>query len=179
MDKNSSFLKKILVVGVIVLFIGIGMQPAIANNVSITKTSYSEEECDICPKASKKHIERLINMLDRIEKYDYQLSEFSKINPELEDKYQELSKRITIFDEMNEELKKVVSGDSITVFCDLLGFITGVLLIPFILYTISFYGNDNYPILKSVLLPFILFISILGFTGFILYWTICLEGPML
>ena len=40
--------KKALVVGIIVLFLGVGFQPAIANEVSITKTADVEGDCFDC-----------------------------------------------------------------------------------------------------------------------------------
>jgi hypothetical protein len=153
-----------------------GIQPAFAVDVS-TSISDSEEECDICPKVSKQHIYRLINLLDKLEKYDNQLSVLSKRNPEFEEKYREISKIVTDFKEINKELKQVANGDTNIDFCDALGKITGVLLIPYILFVFYFQVNHDKPILQAILLPFVFVISIIGFTGFILYWTLCFEMP--
>jgi hypothetical protein len=46
MDRNPARLYKLLVVGVIVLFIGVGVQPAFAVDVSVSKTSDNEKECN-------------------------------------------------------------------------------------------------------------------------------------
>ena len=59
-----------LVVGVIVLFIGIGIQPAFA----VTTDVSDSDVCDICPKVSKSYIFRIRRMIDRLVKYDNQLS---------------------------------------------------------------------------------------------------------
>ena len=82
---------KSLAVAVILLFISLGIQPVIAVNKD---TSDSAEECNLCPKLSKQHIDRIKRLLDRLEKYDNELSVFSKLNPEFEEKYQEISNYI-------------------------------------------------------------------------------------
>ena len=91
MNKLRDLLSKTLVVGVIVLFIGVGIQPAFAVTPD---TSDSVEDCNLCPKASKQQIDRLNNLLERLVRYDSQLSILSKHNPEIEEKYQELSNYI-------------------------------------------------------------------------------------
>jgi len=89
MNKMRDLLSKTLVVGIIVLFIGVGIQPAFAVTPDI---SDSEDDCNLCAKkVSKQHIDRIINLIDRIEKYDNQLSIISKYYPGLLEKYQELS----------------------------------------------------------------------------------------
>ena len=74
--------KKIpLVVGITILFLGVGIQPAIA---VIPKISDGEDYCDICPKKiSKSHLVLIESLLNRLENYNYQLSEFTKKNPEI------------------------------------------------------------------------------------------------
>ena len=61
-------LYKYLVVGVIVLFIGVGIQPAFADNISLIKTSDSEEDCNLCPKASKQRLTLINGLLNIMEK---------------------------------------------------------------------------------------------------------------
>jgi hypothetical protein len=98
MSKNP-VLYKSLAVSVIVLFIGLGIQPAFA----ITSNSIeSDDDCNLCPKASKKHIDRLINLLDRLERYDTQLSELFNQYPEFEEKYQEILVQFDVLSELNE-----------------------------------------------------------------------------
>ena len=91
---------KTLIVGVIVLFIGVGIQPAFAVTPN---DSDSEDDCNLCPKVSNLHLVRLKNLLNRLEKYDNILSALSKHYPEFEERYQELSDRLTAFIEMDME----------------------------------------------------------------------------
>ena len=91
MAKTSSMVYKTLVVGVIVLFIGIGIQPAFAVTPNTTD---SKDDCKLCPKVSSLHLFRLKRLLNRLEKYDNELSVLSKLNPEIEEKYQEISNYI-------------------------------------------------------------------------------------
>ena len=79
MAKKSSLLSKTLVVAVIVLFIGVGIQPALAD-VSYTTVSDSDEDCNLCPKVSNLHLVRLKSLLYRLEKYDNLLSVTGKMN---------------------------------------------------------------------------------------------------
>ena len=60
-------LKNGLVVGVILLFIGIAIQPAIAVNPISTD---NEDDCDICPKISNLHLVRLRSLINRVETPD-------------------------------------------------------------------------------------------------------------
>jgi hypothetical protein len=137
----------------------------------------NKDNCELCPKVSNQQINRLINLLDKLEKYDNQLLVLSKQYPELEDKYQKVSEITTDFKEINKGLKQVAKEETNLHFCDVLLPITAVLLLPYILYTLSFRGNNDNPILRTILLPVVLVISIIGFTGFILYWTFC-DGGM-
>ena len=102
---KGNMFRKGLVVGIIVLFIGVGIQPAFANEVSITnKTSDVEEDCN-CNPVSNLHLIRLERMLNRLEMHTKILSVFSKYNPEVAEKYQEISNRISTLKETNNELK--------------------------------------------------------------------------
>jgi hypothetical protein len=54
--------KTILAIGVIALFIGVGIQPAISNELTIPKISNSEEDCDCNIPNGKLHLaEKVIN----------------------------------------------------------------------------------------------------------------------
>ena len=83
--------KKALVVGVIFLFIGVGVQPVFAKN-TIKTTSETLEDCECQPISN--------HNLNRLEK----LSILSKNNPEISEKFEELSNRITTLKEINEKL---------------------------------------------------------------------------
>jgi hypothetical protein len=100
--KNSR-LSKALAVAVIILFLGLAVQPSVAVQPD---SEEREDDCNLCPKkVSKPHLERLTTLLDRLDKYDNQLSEQSKLYPELEEKYQDLSNRFTTLTLLNEILK--------------------------------------------------------------------------
>jgi hypothetical protein len=89
------------VAGITILFLGISIQSAIAVNPNSTN---NEEDCSICLKVSKTHLVRLKRLLNRLETLNNKLSLISKYNPEVVEKYQELSDRITALKEMNNEL---------------------------------------------------------------------------
>ena len=95
--------KKILIaIGIVILFLGVTIQPAIATVESKT----SDDDCNLCSKkVSKSHLERLTTLFERLEKCDNQLSEQSKLYPELEEKYQDLSNRFTTLTLLNEIIK--------------------------------------------------------------------------
>ena len=89
--KGKPVLCKSLVVGVIILFVGIGIQPAFA--VTSNSTG-NKDDCNLCPKINKQQIDKLITRLDKYEKYDIQ-SVLSTQNPIKEEIFQSLSKKIT------------------------------------------------------------------------------------
>ena len=95
--------KKILiVVGITIIFLGVGIQPVLANEVSIAKTSDAEEDCN-CKPVSSLHLVRLKSLLNRLDKHYNLLSILSKINPELSEKYQELYDNIDALTEYHNE----------------------------------------------------------------------------
>jgi hypothetical protein len=104
---KTPVLYKSLVVGVIVLFIGVGVQPAFALNESAS-ISDDEDDCNLCPKVSKQHIVRIKDLIDRLDTLNTKLSKVSKLNPEIEENYQEISDRISTLTEMKE---KYLSND--------------------------------------------------------------------
>ena len=59
--------KTILAIGIIALFIGVGIQPAISNGISIPKISDSEEDCNCNIPASKIHLDKkIVNVYSHI-----------------------------------------------------------------------------------------------------------------
>ena len=102
--------KEILITGIICLFIGVGIQPAFANeNISINRTSSENiEDCN-CQDADNYDIVRvksLLNkaerMLKRVEIFTKLIPILSKNNPEVIEDCEELSNRINAFKEINE-----------------------------------------------------------------------------
>ena len=90
--------KKILiVVGITILFLGVGFQPALANEVSISKTSDIHEDCLECQHISKVELLKVKLLLIRIEAItNVILSKFGHI-PEVAEKCQEITNRIETF----------------------------------------------------------------------------------
>jgi hypothetical protein len=97
MEGKHMIMYKTLVVGVIVLFISVGVQPAIA-------TGQIEDEAGISQKI-RTNIDRLKKLLDTIEKDE---SKSSKLNPEYKDEFHELYDEIT---NVNEEFDNIKSHD--------------------------------------------------------------------
>ena len=119
MLKTSNMVYKTLIVGVIVLFVGVGIQPAFAVNVS-TYLSEDENDCNLCPKDSNLHLVRLKSMIDRLETLNNRLSVISKHNPEIADIYRELSDRISTLTGLNLVLKPVTFFWSFPILCTFL-----------------------------------------------------------
>ena len=116
--------KKILiVVGITILFLGVGIQPAIAVT---TNTSDIDDNCNLCPKVKKHNIVRLKSLLNRLDQYDNQLSALSKKYPEVAEKSQELSERITTIKEMNTKLNSITDWETTPALCLILIIIWGV-----------------------------------------------------
>jgi hypothetical protein len=92
--------KKILLcIGITILFPGVGIQPAIASDVS-NSISNDEDDCDICPKVSKRHFAILRSLVERLEKRVNILSVLSKYNPKNIEKFEELSNQVSTFNKM-------------------------------------------------------------------------------
>jgi len=101
--------KNILTVaGITILFLGLSINPAIAVN---PVSSDNEEDCSICQPVSKQHLVLIKSLINRLETLDYKLSLLSKLNPELEEIYPEVSERISILQYL------IGNGD----FCNFLG----------------------------------------------------------
>ena len=102
MKGKPTLLYKVLVVGVLVLFIGIGIQPAFA----VTPTTDSNDDCNLCEKkVSKSQLTLLRNLLNWVEKYDTKLSILFKQYPEFNEKNQELSESISKLRDINNDLR--------------------------------------------------------------------------
>ena len=139
-------IKNGLVVVVILLFIGVAFQPAIAVNPI---SSNNEDDCDICPKVSSLHLVRLKSLINRVETLDNKLSVISKFHPKLVGKYQELFDRITTLKEMNREYESDLSWD-FPIICNVLYYIFGYQFITLMILIIieGYYDNQ---IISSIL----------------------------
>jgi hypothetical protein len=99
---NQRIICKGLAVAVIILFIGVGIQPAFAD-VSNTSVSDSIEDCNLCPKVSDKHLFRLRILLNRIEIFNNELNDISKQNPKVEENFQKLLDNISYLQVLNNK----------------------------------------------------------------------------
>ena len=107
---RNIFWKKGLAVGIIVLFIGIGVQPVFAKD-TIKTTSKTLEDCG-CQTVNNHNLNSLIELSNRIERLLSRVEIFTnfisilyKNNPEISEKCEEISSSITTLKEINKELK--------------------------------------------------------------------------
>ena len=131
-------IKNGLVVGVILLFVGISIQPAIAVNPI---PSDNEEDCNICPKVSKQHRILIKSLLNRLDKYENQLSVLYKLNPDIEEEYQGLSDKILMLKQLSQEIKQNPIFNNNVLICSFL-FIIGIIA--------AYFWITNYQIIDVV-----------------------------
>ncbi|MHA1968701.1 MAG: hypothetical protein ACW964_12960 [Candidatus Hodarchaeales archaeon] len=118
MSKNM--LSKILVIGVFVLFIGTGVQPAFAVKSKLSvDTIENENDCNYKP-ISNIYFIRLDKKLDRLEGYIRMLSLFFKYNSEIAGICGEASNMILELRELNNYLEYNLQFKGPTIICDLL-----------------------------------------------------------
>ena len=92
--------KKGLVCAVIILFIGVSFQPAIAIDVKSSIDNTEEENDCGCGTISKVQRIRFEKLLNRLEIHTNKLPLLFKDDPKLQEKYKELSYRITTIKNM-------------------------------------------------------------------------------
>ena len=152
MEKKPTLLYKTLVFGVIVLFIGVGIQPAFAN----THDTYeNEDDCELCAKkVSKSQLTLLKNLLNRLEKYDDQLPALSELNPEFKEKYQEAYNKLIIFKKLINEFKSDSSNSNNIFLCLplLILFVSASLVLVFLN---PIYWKFEYNLLINIILTII------------------------
>ena len=111
------YVKKALVFGIIVLFLGVGFQPALADEISTNIVSDVEEDCLECQPVNRVELLKVKLLLIRIEAFtNVILSRFGHI-PEIREKCEEASERIS----------EIILQDN-TVICNLL-LITGIFVV--------------------------------------------------
>lgn len=116
-------MKKIWVVGIVVLFIGVGVYPAVAvESKSSIDNKHSEDDCG-CEVISNPNFIKIKGLLDRLEAYTKILLVLSKHNPEIAEKCQEISDRIITITDKYEELKTEALLDDYPIICAILGII--------------------------------------------------------
>ncbi len=97
MQKN--LLSKTFVIGVIVLFMGVGVSSAISIDIKPrVSNNESVEDCN-CKEIDSRHLVVLERQLNRLEVYSKGLLVLSKYNSKLKEECEELSNEITILKE--------------------------------------------------------------------------------
>jgi len=170
---RTSCIKNALAVGIILLFLGVAIQPSIATikqeSIDEEYSSDSEEDCKLCPKASKKHLVRLKSFINRFENLGNKLSVISKYNPIVVEEHQELSDRIAVLKVIYKELKPDWKYPVIcTILIVLLLIFSNIGGIIYMVYYIN-------PVLYSILLSFLFIISYPIFNLILLFD--CIDWP--
>ncbi len=98
----------ILAIGIVVLFIGVGIHPALAvNNKQSMVNKVSVEDCG-CGEVSDTDLVKVDRLLDRVEVYSKLLLVLSKHNPELREMSKGLSNQLAninkLYDEFNTDI---------------------------------------------------------------------------
>ncbi len=102
---KMKMLNKILVMGITILFIGVGIYPAFAvDNKTSVVNQQNEENCG-CEVVSKSDLIKVKRLLNRLEVYSKLLLVLSKNHPELVETSEELTNKITILNGMYKGLK--------------------------------------------------------------------------
>ena len=98
-------MRKLLVFGIILLFLGVGFQPALANEISTNTVSDVDEDCIECQPVSRVDLLKVRLLLIRLEVFtNVILSRFGNI-PRVSEKNEEIYDKISTLKEINNELK--------------------------------------------------------------------------
>ena len=116
---QKSIIRKVLVAGIIVLFLGIGVQTAFAIEISNVKPSSENiEDCN-CQVIDNYKLEKYKNQIDKLETYSKLLLTLSKNYPKVEVEYQKLLNDIDLFKGIYDNLENYKSVNNRPI-CDFL-----------------------------------------------------------
>ena len=106
MQRNHT--RGILAIGIVVLFIGVGIHPAFAVNTKQSMVNkVSVEDCG-CGEVSDTDLVKVDRLLDRVDVYNKLLLVLSKHHPELREMSEELSNQLSninkLYDEFNTDI---------------------------------------------------------------------------
>jgi hypothetical protein len=105
----------------------VGIQPAFA----VTSNSIgSDDDCNLCPKVSDLHIDRLRNLISRLDKRNNELSKLSEYNPKITDIYTKISNKITFLRDMNNKLNSITDFEDNPFLCI---FLVAVIVVPLLI----------------------------------------------
>jgi hypothetical protein len=162
-------MKKLLVIGIIALFIGLAFIPSfnavsISKDIEETNTTVDDDEknCEykLIDRIQLVRLKRISILLDilsnRLEEVSNIIPLSFKHNKEIEEIYIDISERILTFEEINKELKlKLLSADD-----DYNTFICGVLLLMALswlgLAKSLMYLFEQFPILEKFVYPLVI-----------------------
>ena len=175
--------KEILILGIICLFIGVGIQPAFANeNIPINRPSENIEDCN-CEINDNFDIVRIKSLLNRAERMLNRVEIFTKLmpllykdNPEVIEKCEELSGKIITIKENIGELNTYWDFPIICVFLDILENIFWKCIDIFVMLYEKFY---DYPTLWEFFYIFyMLFLHTWGIIYIIMMLFNCPQTPV-
>jgi len=92
-------LNKGLAIAVIILFVGVGIQPAYAIN---SDASEIDDDCNLCLKVNKQFVFKIKSLICKIEVNRNKLSKLSKYNPDIEEKFTKISSRFSFLKQFSE-----------------------------------------------------------------------------
>ena len=104
--RRKERMKKVLVIGVILLFLGVGFQPVFANEVSIAKKSDVEEDCLECQPVYRVDLLKVNLLMNRLKVFTNIIMHRFDHFPEIQEK--------------RDNILKFINSDD-TPFCDALG----------------------------------------------------------
>lgn len=139
-------MNKVLVVGVILLFLSVCLQPALANEVPITETSEVEKDCG-CQGVKIVELLRYKLLLIKTEAItNVILSNFGH-KPEITKKCQEISYRVSVLREMINEFKPDTQWENYPIICSILLIL---IIQSLLLIECMFYITQIFPVLYNI-----------------------------
>jgi hypothetical protein len=121
-EMKSKLYCKILAIGIIILFIGVGIHPAFAVDTKQSMTiKASEEDCG-CNEVDDRQLVVLEKQLTRMEVYSKLLLVLSRFNPELKEISEELVDGISTLSGIFEEIETSLTFDD-RLICQILDYV--------------------------------------------------------
>ncbi len=106
MRMKNKLLSKILAIGIIILFIGVGIHPAFAVDTKQSIRFNQSEKCRECSEISDADLVKVESLLNRVGVYSKLLLVLSRYNPELREISEDLSYLISTF--KKSDLKDII-----------------------------------------------------------------------
>jgi hypothetical protein len=156
-------MKKIIVISIICLFIGVGVQPALAIEPKVSYNNIeNEEDCDCQTAVSEVDLNRIEKSIDSIEGYTKILSLYSKQYPEYEGISEELNRRIS---GLKERIQLIVNYNPMLIFC-INSFIIFIATWPLANLLISIMDANPDTLLYDIFYPIAFFTALIA----LIFW---------